>query len=126
MKTRTNKRKTHRGGAVFQPLQPLQPIVINPYENEILVVQARNLANDAILASNNDVTNRGLRNAAYNCILALDALRFEFYPDALPSISPILTRQHGYTVQDSMNMSGGYYKRKTNKKRKTKRRYLRF
>ena len=122
MKTRTNKRKSRKGGAALQLLQPLQLIVVDPDENEVLVVQARNLANNAIQASNHDLTNRDLRNAAIACIQELDRIRFHFYPDALPSLSPQLTRQNGYSVHDGMNMSGGYYKRKTNKKRKTKRR----
>ncbi len=116
MKTRTNKRKSRKGGAALQLLQPLQLIVVDPDENEVLVVQARNLANNAIQASNHDLTNRDLRNAAIACIQELDSIIFHFYPDALPSLSPQLTRQN------AMYKGGGYYKRKTNKKRKTKRR----
>jgi hypothetical protein len=81
------------------------------------------LANNAIIASNAAPTNQYLRNVANTLINAVQLLRqIELDDDPPPIVPPPLTRQNAYFVPNHMNMGGGYYKRKTNKKRKTKRR----
>ncbi len=112
MKTRNNKRKSRKGGAA---LQPLVSLIVQPGEREHIITEIH-LANNAIIASNAQPNNQYLRNVANTLINTVQDLRqieLDYDPPPLPIQ---LTHQNG------MYKVGGYYKRKTNKKRKTKRR----
>ena len=120
MKNRTNIRKTYKqklykGGAVLEQLLPLDG---NTDEIKIAIIAANNAittANNAIkpnMTDNETEQAHQLRDVALKLIEQVDDLRTPHHPVAF-------VRQHRRYV-------GGYYKRKTNKRRRTKRRYLRF
>jgi hypothetical protein len=131
MKTRTNKRTTYKqkpykGGAVLAQLIPRQG---NTDEIRNLII----VANNAITAANNAIQPNmsdnqteealRLRGIANQLIEQVQGLRPFGHQLANPQGNPFGNFRQ--PLQHPPNR-GGYYKRKTNKRRRTKRRYLRF
>ena len=145
MKNRTNKRKSHRGGAeqrndvlskqrddvLREHYEVLGPHDGDTSEIKLEIEKAIKIFIEAKQETNTDKSLK-LKLSAEQILKHIDDLRRSIANDELPAQSVALQRRprtvfpQALVTPQPMNMSGGYYKRKTNKKRKTKRRYLRF
>jgi len=143
MKNRTNKRKSHRGGAEQrndvlskQRVDVLREHyeVLGPHDGDTIEIKSEiEKAIDTFIEAKqetNTYESLELKLSAKQILKHIDDLRRSIANEELPAQSLALQRRprnvFPQALTQPMNMSGGYYKRKTNKKRKTKRRYLRF